>query len=171
MLPCQSKWSWVMFSTAAALGSKRGPLLVQLPPSLRFDPATAEAFFAALRRDETGPVACEPRHPTWFAPEAERTLRAFRVARVAADPAVVPVASRPGGWDGLTYFRLHGSPQMYSSAYSAGALDALAPQLIEAAATGPAWCVFDNTALGAATADGLSLLCRLGMRAPERGEG
>jgi uncharacterized protein YecE (DUF72 family) len=40
------------------------------------------------------------------------------VARVAADPAVVPEAVRPGGWTGLVYYRLHGSPRIYYSAYA-----------------------------------------------------
>ena len=34
----------------------------------------------------------------------------LRVARVAADPAKVPAAAEPGGWRGLAYYRLHGSP-------------------------------------------------------------
>ena len=34
----------------AALGAKRGPLLVQLPPSLAFDAGIASSFFAGLRR-------------------------------------------------------------------------------------------------------------------------
>jgi uncharacterized protein YecE (DUF72 family) len=96
-----------------ALGDKLGPLLVQLPPSLVYDPRIAADFFAALRRRFAGAVACEPRHRTWFDPPAERLLTEFQVARVAADPAVVPAAAPPGGGDGLVYNRLHGSPEMY----------------------------------------------------------
>src|SRR5438477_4769569 len=33
----------------SGLASKRGPILVQLPPSFAFDPATAESFFGELR--------------------------------------------------------------------------------------------------------------------------
>src|SRR4051794_15682396 len=58
----------------AALGSKRGPLLVQLPPSLAFDAGTVTAFFTALQRSCTGPVACEPRHTRWFVPEDRAAL-------------------------------------------------------------------------------------------------
>jgi uncharacterized protein YecE (DUF72 family) len=77
------------------------------------------------------------------------------VARVAADPAKVPAAAEPGGWPGLVYHRLHGSPRMYYSPYEDAALDALAASLTSAAAD--AWCVFDNTASGAAAADALRL--------------
>src|SRR3954471_1350082 len=39
----------------AALGAKRGPLLVQLPPSLGFDARAAGAFFSGFRRRYDGP--------------------------------------------------------------------------------------------------------------------
>jgi len=131
---------------------------VQLPPSLAFDAGTVTAFLAALRRSYDGPVACEPRHPSWFAAEADRLLSDHEVARVAADPAVVPQAAEPGGWGGLVYYRLHGSPQIYHSAYAAESLEALASRLAEEATTAPSWCIFDNTAFGAATADALAVL-------------
>ena len=51
---------------------------------------------------------------------------------------------------------------MYYSAYDAAALAALALALRAAAERGPAWCIFDNTAAGAATANALDLLARLG---------
>jgi len=145
----------------AALGAKRGPLLVQLPPSLAFDAGTVEAFLAVLRGRHDGAVACEPRHPSWFAAEADRLLTDREVARVAADPAVVPRAADPGGWGGLVYRRLHGSPEMYRSAYPAATLDDLAGRIAGAADADAVWCIFDNTAIGAATADALAMLGRL----------
>jgi uncharacterized protein YecE (DUF72 family) len=142
-----------------ALGDALGCLLVQMPPSLAFAPAIAERFFAALRERHGGAVAAEPRHASWFTPAAERVLAAWRVGRVAADPAPVPAAALPGGWEGTVYHRLHGSPRTYYSPYEPAALDALAERL--RARTAPTWCVFDNTALGAATTDALALLDRL----------
>ena len=144
---------------AGALGPALGCLLVQLPPSGAYAAATADAFFAALRARYAGAVAAEPRHASWFTAEAERLLTAWHVARVAADPARVPAAAEPGGWPGTVYYRLHGSPRTYYSAYDAAFLDALAPRLL--AAPAGAWCVFDNTALGAATVNALELLDRV----------
>jgi uncharacterized protein YecE (DUF72 family) len=149
---------------AGSLGDALGCLLVQLPPSLVFAPAVAERFLAALRERHSGAVAAEPRHPSWFTAEAERLLVGWRVARVAADPAPVPAAALPGGWEGTVYHRLHGSPRTYYSAYAPAALDALAARVRRAAA--PTWCVFDNTASGAATTDALALLDRLAAPAP-----
>lgn len=145
------------------LGDRLGPLLVQLPPSLRFDAAVAEAFFADLRgRFVGGVVVVEPRHRSWFEPAATQLITAHRVARVAADPAVVPTAAVPGGWDGLVYYRLHGSPKVYYSAYDAAYLDALSEKLTAAARRAETWCVFDNTADGWAASNALDVLGRIG---------
>jgi uncharacterized protein YecE (DUF72 family) len=92
----------------SALKSKRGPLLVQLPPSLECDTRIAARFFELLRRRSAGPVVCEPRHASWFSPEAEALLQRFEVGRVAADPTTIAGADRPGGWPGIVYYRLHG---------------------------------------------------------------
>ena len=98
---------------AGALGSKLGCLLVQLPPKLSFDAAVAREFFASLRARTSLPIACEPRHASWFEEAPERLLQSCRIARVAADPARVPSAAEPGGWSGFRYYRLHGSPKIY----------------------------------------------------------
>ena len=97
------------------LGDRLGPLLVQLPPSLAFDARVARTFFDLLRARFSGAVVCEPRHPTWFSAVAEALLVRYEIARVAADPAIVPGAGTPGGWNGIAYYRLHGSPRVYWS--------------------------------------------------------
>jgi uncharacterized protein YecE (DUF72 family) len=140
------------------LGVKLGPLLIQLPPSLRFNQKTVEAFFAALRKRYQGTAACEPRHRSWFSVEAEQDLRTAQIARVAADPAILPEAAVAGGWPGFVYYRLHGSPQMYYSAYSSEYLHTLARQLATSTQIAPTWCIFDNTALGAAIPNALNIL-------------
>jgi uncharacterized protein YecE (DUF72 family) len=142
-----------------ALGDRLGVVLVQLPPSLAFDCEAAAAFFDDLRARHPGAVACEPRHPSWFTDEAEALLGSREIARVAADPAVAPRAAHPGGWPGLAYWRLHGSPRMYYSAYPGAELDRVAAALL--GVSGERWCIFDNTAGGAAAGQALDLLARL----------
>jgi uncharacterized protein YecE (DUF72 family) len=115
-------------------------------------------FFAALRARFAGDVVVEPRHPSWFVAAADRLVTKYRVARVAADPAVVAAAAEPGGWDGLVYYRLHGSPKVYYSAYPAEYLETLAGKLQVAARSAAVWCIFDNTAEGAAPANALAVL-------------
>lgn len=144
----------------AALGDRRGPLLIQLPPALRYEPGLAR-FFETLRALHDAPAACEPRHPSWFAPAPDALLARFRIARVAADPPPAPQADEPGGFAGLVYLRLHGSPRKYWSSYGDAFLDTLAARIRAAPRHATTWCIFDNTAAGAALANALALRDRL----------
>lgn len=146
----------------APLGAKLAVLLVQLPPKLAFDARVAERFFASLRGSIDTGIVCEPRNASWFADEADSMLRQARVARAAADPALGTAAAVPGGWRGLAYWRLHGSPAMYRSSYSEAAIDHYARGIRAAIEAGVnPWCMFDNTAASAATGNALSLMARL----------
>lgn len=147
-------------SEVEALGDKLGPLLIQLPPNLVFEPRAHERFLATLRPLWTGPIVCEPRHPSWFERDADDTLRAFEISRAAADPLRHPQAGRPGGWTGLRYWRWHGSPQMYVSSYSDEAIAGLAATLRPKPGS-ESWCIFDNTTRGAATSNALALRDRV----------
>jgi uncharacterized protein YecE (DUF72 family) len=140
------------------LGEKLGCVLVQLPPSFAFDHGVAVAFFVQLRRrigDAVG-IACEPRHATWFDDVADQCLADHHVARVMADPVLATGGDLPGGWAGLRDFRFHGSPRVYSSAYGAERLQAFAEAVADGAHA-PTWCIFDNTAAGAALPDAMAL--------------
>lgn len=142
-----------------ALGEKLGCILVQLPPSLQFDPAVAQPFFLALRHIFTAcSVACEARHPTWFAAPATALLQGHGIIRVIADPAVgQPGPHVPTSAD--VYLRLHGSPRRYYSTYSADYLAQLTKDIEECIDAGrDVWCIFDNTAGGAALPNALSLM-------------
>lgn len=134
----------------SGLGNKRGPLLIQLPPSLAFEQTAARRFFDEFRTQHADASVCEPRHASWFEADADGLLRDYRIARVAADPARVATADEPGGWRGLSYFRLHGSPRTYWSSYSSEYLNRIAQHLADQSQQHDAWCIFDNTASGAA---------------------
>jgi uncharacterized protein YecE (DUF72 family) len=143
---------------AQGLGSRLGCLLVQLPPSMAFGPQTARTFFEALRRRHSGPVAVEPRHGSWFEPQADGLLAQLQMARVLADPVRHEAGRWPGGWPGLVYLRLHGSPRIYYSAYDSTVIETLARRIALAATEASAvWCIFDNTASGAAVDNALAL--------------
>jgi uncharacterized protein YecE (DUF72 family) len=145
------------FTDISGLGDRLGPILIQLPPSLAFQSRRTAGFLRALRGIHDGPVVCEPRHPTWFTPGADALLAAHQVARVAADPPRAARADQPGGSTSMAYFRLHGSPVVYRSAYTGARLELLVRQIGALAAHTPVWCIFDNTASGAAAADALTL--------------
>lgn len=142
------------------LGQTLGCLLVQLPPSLAFEPAVAATFLRALRQRYGGAVVVEPRHASWF--EAQALLQDLHIGRVAADPPAINAGDAPGGWQGVRYWRLHGSPRIYHSAYGPQRVQALGRLLHSSIEEGIAtWCIFDNTASGESVADALQLLERL----------
>ena len=154
-LDCEAAILEKFLAEVRTLEKKLGPLLLQLPPKFEFDEKKANTFFTMMRELYDGPLVIEPRNASWFSGEANALLKEFKVARVAADPARVPKAATPGGWPGLRYWRLHGSPRMYYSAYSAEYLQTLASQINSS--SGECWCIFDNTAGGAALPDALAL--------------
>ena len=142
------------------LGRKLGCVLVQLPPGLAYEPRLVESFFAAFRARYRGALVCEPRHPSWFTGAGDSRLEAHGVGRVGADPPCAEAGGEPAASPKVVYYRLHGSPDMYYSSYDAGYLERLANRLRQARRA-PVWCIFDNTARGAATLNAIDLIERL----------
>ena len=144
------------FAALEPMEGKLGPVLVQLPPKLAFDEGTAHDFFTTLRELHSGTVVLEPRHPSWFTAPVDQILRGFEIARAVADPPTgSATASKPGGWLGLRYYRLHGSPRTYWSDYGEDFLEQLAEEIRTHSAQ--TWVVFDNTAQGHAFGNALTM--------------
>ena len=158
LLDCQALLDRFAEETGG-LGIKRGPVLVQLPPSFAFPGDIAEQFVIDLKTTVTEDIVLEPRHASWFRPEVDHMLQRQQVARVAADPARPLLAAQPGGWHGRAYFRLHGSPRMYESSYGK---DAIAGQVktvaLLAGQSTDVWVIYDNTTYGAATQNAFELM-------------
>lgn len=150
------------FDPVRSLDASMGPLLIQLPPSLAFEARRAAAFFRALRAEHDGAAVLEARHESWFEPPASRLLGKHAIHRVIADPARAPIEPGPG--DELVYYRLHGSPRAYYSAYSSAFLDDLAAKIAVLRERAEVWCIFDNTAAGFAQGDAPGLIDRLAAR-------
>lgn len=128
------------------LGAKLGPILWQFPPSFRFDPARFEAFFAMLPRDTEQAAACGRHHDhrlkgrAWLHTDRRRPIRHAVEIRHESfrDPAFVALLRKHGialvcadtvDWPLLmdltadfVYVRLHGSTELYRSAYDRPAL-------------------------------------------------
>lgn len=145
----------------AGLGGKLGVLLLQLPPRHDFQPQVSGKFLRMLADRAPAPVACEPRHSSWMEDGVDALLGDLKIARVAADPPINDAGARPGGWAGLRYWRLHGSPVMYRSSYSDRIADFATAITAAGAEAQQSWCLFDNTASSAATGDALALQRRL----------
>jgi len=83
-------------SAAAGLGNKLGPVLLQLPPTLRAEPGLLDACLAEFRRARAAglapvKVAVEPRHASWWTGEVRQILAAHDAALCWADRLGRPV--------------------------------------------------------------------------------
>jgi uncharacterized protein YecE (DUF72 family) len=192
-------------SGVLALGEKLGPILWQFPPNFGFNPERLEAFFRLLPR--TGRAAArlarkhderlrappfldvngvgrirhcmEIRHDSFRSPDFIALLRKYGIALVCADTVDWPLLMDLTA--DFVYCRLHGSVELYNSAYSDEELDRWAAR-IDAWSTGRAmqdgnfitaplddgkprdvFCFFDNTDKLQAPGNALALMQRLRM--------
>lgn len=144
-------------SLAHEFGEKLGPVLVQTPPSLEASDHVLD-FLEQFRELFDHPIVMEPRHPSWTNDTVDGRLRELRIARVAADPAKVPHLAKPGGDRSIAYFRLHGTPRIYWSAYTDEVLMEWAGLVKEQLNTSEdVWVIFDNTARDAAVPNALKM--------------
>ena len=116
------------FAAAAGLSKKLGIILVQLPPSLRYDEKTFAAFIRRLDKARTigrkkVRIALEPRHDSWFDEENMEAIRALMkkqgMSLVFAHSAVFP-RYEPVDENILTdyvYLRFHGPKEFALSQY------------------------------------------------------
>jgi uncharacterized protein YecE (DUF72 family) len=120
-----------LLGRARELGSKLGPILIQLPPTMRIEldrlRATLDAFPPELR------VAVEFRHKSWFTDEVRRELTDRRVALCLADRTgpLTPIW-RTADW---TYLRFHAGRAHPVPCYGRQALASWASRLNEQWAT------------------------------------
>ncbi|HEV8545570.1 MAG TPA: DUF72 domain-containing protein [Candidatus Limnocylindrales bacterium] len=111
----------------AGLGSKLGPVLIQLPPQLGANidllAATLDQFTPDIR------VAVEFRHPSWFTDEVRRILEDRSVALCLADRRGVRTPMwRTADW---TYLRFHEGRARPRPCYGRTALESWATRLAE----------------------------------------
>ncbi|MEG3636556.1 DUF72 domain-containing protein [Micromonospora palythoicola] len=150
---------------ATALGDRLGPVLLQLPPTLRADPpaldATLRLFPSSVR------VAVEPRHASWWTDATRTVLERHDAALVWADRHGRPIAPR---WRtaGFGYLRLHEGRARPWPHYGRTALASWVRRLTEAFGDDEtAYVYFNNDPGGAAVADATTfagLAARAGRR-------
>jgi uncharacterized protein YecE (DUF72 family) len=140
---------------AAGLGRKLGPVLVQLPPTLRAEPALLDACLAEFRRARPPGlaqvrIAVEPRHQSWWTGEVRRVLADHGAALCWADRRGRPVTPlwRTAGWG---YLRFHEGTAAPWPSYGEQALRSWAER-VRAAWPGEAdvYAYFNNDPGGAA---------------------
>ncbi|MFF1634851.1 DUF72 domain-containing protein [Leifsonia sp. NPDC058248] len=166
---CREALANFFASGVLTLGPKLGPLLWQLPPTLQYDEESVRAFLrllprstadaAALARDTTldsdrtdtaggqdRPLrhAVEVRHASFDVPSFADLARSEGVAIVVADTAGRYPVIRERTAD-FVYVRLHGDEELYTSGYTAEALERWATELRGRLADGlDVYAYFDN---------------------------
>jgi uncharacterized protein YecE (DUF72 family) len=148
-----------MMTATRHLGERLGPILYQLPPSLRLDLARLERFLELLPRDVTN--VFEFRHGSWYEPATIALLERFGTSfcihdmrgstseRVAVGPAA--------------YVRFHGGAGKYWGRYSDERLLDWSDWIAGEARSGrDVWCYFNNDIDAHAIADAQTLKSMVG---------
>ena len=131
---------------------KLAATLLQLPPSLAFEPSTVRAFYESLPREL--PVAVEFREPSWLSPESFDLLREFRLAYVVVDEPHLPVRLERTGPFVYVRWHGHGSSIWYDYNYSKPELEAWVPRVRTLAESPePVYGFFNNHFRGDAVAN------------------
>jgi uncharacterized protein YecE (DUF72 family) len=139
---------------ARPLGETLGPLLYQLPPSLKLDLGRLEDFLKLLPPDLSH--VFEFRNKDWYVPETYALLDRYGASFCVHDMpgskteriAVGPVA----------YVRFHGGEGKYWGRYSDEGLLGWTDWILEQVRRGrPAWCYFNNDIHGHAIHDAQTL--------------
>ncbi len=148
---------------------KLGPLLLQLPPSLRFDPRVVAGFIENLPHRFRW--AIEFRHKSWLVPEAYDLLRAHGVAYTIVDEPLLPPDAHVTA--PFAYIRWHGRGQepWYDYRYSEEELREWVPTVQKIAeAADPVYGFFNNHYHGYAPENCLQVLEMLGVITPAQAE-
>jgi uncharacterized protein YecE (DUF72 family) len=139
---------------AGALGDRLGPVLVQLPPTMRADPAALDETLGCFPRDVR--VTVEPRHETWWADETRAVLDKHGAALCWADRRSAPITPlwRTADWG---YLRLHEGRAKPWPRYGRTALASWVDRLRAAYGEGGhAYVYFNNDPGGAAITDAVA---------------
>jgi uncharacterized protein YecE (DUF72 family) len=170
-------------SGVLALGEKLGPILWQLPPTLKFDPQLLRSFIGHLPRS-TGEAAYLARrhddrlkHGAWKGALSDRPLRhalevrhdSFKTEEfltlLREESVAVVVADTAGKWPqflettaDFAYLRLHGADELYTSGYDQAGLELWANRIRPWADRGmDVYVYFDNDVKVRAPYDAMAL--------------
>ena len=136
----------VFFKAIDPVKKMAGPVLIQLPPSLKFDLAIAKHFFMQLKKlYQHYDFAIEPRHQSWFNEESIELLKHFQTSLVISEsgnryPYAEIITSKN------IYVRFHGPDKLYDSPYADKVLQQFANKFRKWSQEGHSiWVFFNNT--------------------------
>lgn len=135
------------------LKEKLGYILFQFPPSYHYTPQKLEQITGALQKGFRNVV--EFRHESWWIPQVVETLAAYGIIFCSVSYPKLPTTIFTD--NSVVYIRLHGTPKLFSSAYSKDELSVL-QQIISNTVTPQTIIVyFNNTASAAGIENALQM--------------
>jgi len=140
-----------MLEAFAGLGDRLGPVLLQLPPEMKSDPALLDCALGQFPPDMR--VAVEPRHASWWNDSTREVLTARGAALCWAERAGQPASPlwRTAGWG---YLRFHEGTADPWPRYTDRALRDWASRVAATwPAPAPVYAYFNNDQGGAAVLD------------------
>ena len=147
-----------LFASVSGLGRRLGPVLYQLPPSLKIDLPRLDRFLRALPRSSSGSRlhVVEFRHPSWYVAETFELLTRRRVAMCLHDKLGSTITEPFVG--PFVYVRFHGTTGHYHGSYSRQELDRWAHRLAQQVICGRrVFAYFNNDPEAVATVNALTL--------------
>lgn len=146
------------FAAIEPLQNFCGPVLIQLPPSLRFDYDVTEHFYSVLKNEyKHYGFALEARHTSWFEIDSLNLMTKYHIAFVISQSGnVFPYAEHIT--DTNIYVRFHGPAALYASPYSHEMLNSYADKFVHWIKEGHViWAYFNNDINGYAVQDAQTL--------------
>ena len=137
------------FDVFTPLKRKLGPILIQLPPSLHFNPEKAEHVYRLCTKQYAYYLfAMEVRHPSWLEKESLDLMKQYNISFVIAQSGInFPYAEIVTAKH--IYVRFHGPQQLYASSYSDEQLENFAALFKQWKKQGHSiWAFFNNDVFG-----------------------
>jgi uncharacterized protein YecE (DUF72 family) len=151
-----------MMSSVEHLGDRLGPMLYQLPPSMKINLERLESFLKILPTNVSS--VFEFRETSWYVPETYELLDRYGAGFCVHDMAgstTERVAVGP-----IVYVRFHGGAGKYWGRYSDKKLLGWTDWLVEQSRLGrDCWCYFNNDIHGHAIEDARTLKSMVGQMA------
>ncbi len=148
-----------MMAAVDHLGDRLGPMLYQLPPSMKINLERLESFLKLIPRDVVS--VFEFREKSWYVQDTYELLDRYGAGFCVHDMAgskTKRVAVGP-----IVYVRFHGGVGKYWGRYSDKALLGWTDWLVEQAGEGRnCWCYFNNDIHGHAIEDARTLKSMVG---------
>jgi uncharacterized protein YecE (DUF72 family) len=152
------------FTIFDGMKDQMGPVLLQLPPRLKFHYDVADTFFSLAQRNyRQYQFVCEVRHDSWLHDDALTLLAKYDVGLVISQsgnrfPYTEMITAKN------IYIRFHGPAELYASSYSDEELHYFAGKFKKWVEEGHrVWAFFNNDIHGYAPKDALRLkqICKV----------